>query len=124
MLFQAYLSNDGLVEAVVVHHRRRRALTLTAEVKIPALLHRIVDLISKDTRTLPNLQILEVFRKVQAVCLAAISGCSPPVPFTFLPKGQLAKPRFLPLFTKALRALRRHRPRPCSLRKLVFFWQM
>jgi hypothetical protein len=31
MLFQAYLSNDGLVEAVFVHHRRRRALTLTAE---------------------------------------------------------------------------------------------
>jgi len=50
MLFQAYLSNDGLVEAVVVHHRRRRALTVTAEVKIPALCDRFVDLIGLGTR--------------------------------------------------------------------------
>ena len=50
MLFQAYLSNDGLVEAVVVHDRRRRALNLTAEVKIPTLCHRIVDLIGEGTR--------------------------------------------------------------------------
>jgi hypothetical protein len=50
MLFQAYLSNDGLVEAVVVHDRRRRALNLTAEAKIPTLCHRIVDLIGEGTR--------------------------------------------------------------------------
>ena len=55
MLFQAYLSNDGLVEAVVVHHRRLRALNLATEVKIPALCHRIIDLIGQRSRPLPNL---------------------------------------------------------------------
>lgn len=83
MLFQAYLSNDGLVEAVVVHHRRRRALNLTTEVEIPTLVRGIVDLIGEGTRSLPNLQVLEVLRKVHVVGLGAISGCSPPVPSTF-----------------------------------------
>jgi len=50
MLFQAHLSNDGLVEAVVVHGRRRRALNLTAEAEIPTLCHRIVDPIGEGTR--------------------------------------------------------------------------
>ena len=80
MLFQAYLSNDGLVEAVVVHHRRLRALNLATEVKIPTLLHRIVDLIGEGTRPLPNLQILKVFRKVHVVTFYLLSAT-----FYFLP---------------------------------------
>jgi hypothetical protein len=68
MLFQAYLWNDGLVEAVVVYRRRRCTLNLATEVKIPTLCHRIVDLIGEGTRPLPNLQVLDIFGKIHAVC--------------------------------------------------------
>ena len=54
-------------QAKIVHHRSRRALNLATEVKIPTLVHGIVDLIGQGPRPLPNFQILKILCKIHAV---------------------------------------------------------